>query len=109
MRRDLPSTFETRVISGPVSLTTHDVALKGLFLVAAPGITVTLPSPQEALCGAECIVVNDSPGGISVSCPNGFPDDLDAITLAAAASVLLVCIRSADGVYRWCSIGATAT
>jgi hypothetical protein len=109
MRRDLPSTFETRVISGSVSLTTHDVALKGLFLVAASGITVTLPTPQEALCGTECIVVNDSSGSITVSCANGFPHNLDAIALSAGASVLLVCIRSADGVYRWCSIGATAT
>lgn len=108
MRRDLPSTFETKVISGSASLTTHDVAHKGLFVVEASGITLTLPTPQEALSGVECVVVNDSSGSITLSCSNGFPDNLDSIALAAGASVLLVCILLVDGAYRWCSIGATA-
>ncbi|MEJ2719487.1 MAG: hypothetical protein P8182_20540 [Deltaproteobacteria bacterium] len=63
MRRDLPSRFESRVISVDTTLTTHDVNVGGLFIAEASGITVTLPSPQQAIDGAESLLVNNDDNG----------------------------------------------
>jgi hypothetical protein len=109
MRRDLPSRFESRVISADTTLTTHDVSVGGLFVAEASGITVTLPSPQQAIDGAESLLVNNSSGNVAVTCPDGFPNSLDSITLAAGASVLLYCTRVSGQSYRWSSVGATAS
>jgi len=89
-------------------LDSHDVQLYGLFVVNAGGITLTLPPAREAVGDAECFVVNNSSANITLSCSNGFPNDLDSITLAAGASVLLYCAPVSGAAYRWASVGATA-
>ncbi len=106
MRRDLPSSFEAMIISATSSLTVHDMLVRGLFVVDTPGITVTLPAPQPAIDGAECIVVNNAADNVTVSAANGFPNNLDSITLASGAGILLYCARTSATSYRWAVVGA---
>lgn len=107
MRPDLPSMFQGKNLSQSTVLKTHEVRINGLFVVETGGITVTLPSPQEDLNGAESLVVNHGSSAITLSCTDGFLNDLDVVTLDAGASVLLYCAGIAGGVYRWAVIGAT--
>lgn len=106
MRPDLPSTFQSKNLSQNSDLTTHDVRINGLFVVETGGITVTLPSPQEDLNGAESLVVNHAGSAVTLACTDGFLSDRDVVTLDAGASVQLYCTRIAGGVYRWAVIGA---
>ena len=108
MRRDLPSKFEPKIISESTTLTTHDLMVKGLIVAGASGITIALPTPQAALDGVECIVVNNSDGQVTLSCTNGFPNDADSLTLDASASLILYCAEVSAASYRWSCIGATA-
>jgi hypothetical protein len=105
MRRDTPSAFEAKTISADTTLTTHDVLLKGLFVSTASGVTITLPPPQEAVNGAECLVVNHSSGDLSLSCADGFPNDADNVTVPAGDSVMLYCANVSGHEYRWALIG----
>lgn len=107
MRADLPSTFQCRNLSQSTTLTCHDVLLQGLFVAETGGITITLPTPQEAVNGSESLVVNHAGSSVTLSCPNGFLNDLDVATLIAGASVQLYCTRISGGVYRWAVIGTT--
>ncbi len=109
MRPDLPSKFVSKGITSDAVLDGHDVALYGLFVVNASGVTLTLPPAQEAVAHCECFVVNNSAGNATVSSPSGFPNDLDSITLAAGAGVLLYCAPVSGTSYRWASVGATAS
>lgn len=109
MRRDLPSKFESQTISGSTTVTSHDMAIKGLFVADTAGIVITLPSPWQGIDGSECLVVNNSGGAITLSCADGFPNDADSLSLAAGASVLLYCARVGGSSYRWASVGATAS
>jgi hypothetical protein len=106
MRPDLPSRFTYRSIDVSTALGPHDVMLYGLFIVSSPGITVTLPPPQEALDGAECLIVNDAADSATVASSEGFPNSLDTITLAAGAAVFLYCAQTSGTAYRWASVGA---
>jgi hypothetical protein len=108
MRPDLPSKFECKGISANVTLTSHEVHMYGLFLVNASGVTVTLPAAQEAVAHRECFVVNNAGGNVTVACSNGFPNNLDTITLAPGAGVILYCVPITGASYRWASVGATA-
>lgn len=107
MRPDLPSRFQSKIITADTTLTTHDIALFGLFVASAAAVTITLPTPQEAMDGAENIVVNHSANNVTVSCPNGFANSLDSITLAGGASILLYCAEVSGNSYRWAAVGAT--
>jgi hypothetical protein len=109
MRPDLPSTFACKAIAADAVLDGHDVNLYGLFVVNAPGVTLTLPPAQETVANRECFVVNNSANSVTIACPTGFPNDLDSITLAAGASVLLYCAPVSGISYRWASVGATAS
>ena len=105
MRRDLPSAFEAKTISADTTLTTHDILLKGLFVNATSGVTITLPPPQETVNGAECLVVNHSNGDLTLSCVDGFPDDADSRTIPAGSSAMLYCANVSGHEYRWALIG----
>lgn len=109
MRRDLPSKFEPIFLSQNTVLTPQNVNLDGLFIVGTSGVTVTLPNALEAVNGAECIVVNNSSGAVTVACADGFPNDLDSVSLAAGQSMLLYCAPVLGGAYRWAAIGATVS
>lgn len=109
MRPDLPSKFECKSITSDATLTAHDVVVNGLFVVNAAGVTVTLPAAHEALADRECFIVNNAPNNVTISCANGFPNNFDSITLAAGASVLLYCAQVSGTLYRWASVGATAS
>ena len=109
MRRDLPSRFESRVIAADATLTTHDVSVGGLFVAETSGTTVTLPPPQQAIDGVETLIVNNSSGNVTISCPDGFPNSLDTILLGAGASVLLYCAHVSGQSHRWSAVGATAS
>jgi hypothetical protein len=101
----MPSAFETKTISADTTLITHDVLLKGLFVTTASGVTITLPSPQEAVNGAECLVVNHSNGDLTLSCVDGFPNDADSRTMPAGSSAMLYCANVSGHEYRWALIG----
>ena len=105
MRRDTPSAFEAKTISTDTTLTTHDVLLKGLFVNSASGVTITLPSPQEAFNGVECLVVNHSNGNLTLSCADGFPNNADNVTVPAGAGVILYCANVSGHEYRWALVG----
>jgi len=107
MRPDLPSKFQCRCISVDTAVTPHDIALYGLFMVNAAGVTLTLPAPSESVCDSECLIVNHSNNNITIACSNGFPNSLDSITLAAGASILLYCARIPGASFCWASVGAT--
>ncbi|MEW6113782.1 MAG: hypothetical protein AB1664_16745 [Thermodesulfobacteriota bacterium] len=109
MRRDLPSRFECIVLSANASLTTEEVMLRGLFVASTGGITITLPTPNEPINAAECVVVNNTNSNVTIACVNGFPNNGDSITLAAGASAFLYCAQVSATVYRWAPIGATAS
>ncbi|MEW6532935.1 MAG: hypothetical protein AB1473_19045 [Thermodesulfobacteriota bacterium] len=109
MRRDLPSRFECMVLSANASLTTEDVMVRGLFVAATGGITITLPTPNEPINAAECVVVNNTNSNVAIACVNGFPNNGDSITLAAGASAFLYCSQLSTTVYRWAAVGATAS
>lgn len=109
MRPDLPSHFTSKSFSSDAVLDSHDAALYGLFVVNAPGVTLTFPPAEEAVAHCECFVVNNSSGTATVACASGFPNDLDSITLAAGGSVLLYCAPISGASYRWASVGATAS
>jgi hypothetical protein len=107
MRPDLPSRFVSKIITSDTTLTTHDIALYGLFVASTAGVAITLPIPHEAMNGAESLIVNHSASTISVNCLNGFANSLDSITLAAGASILLYCAEVSGNTYRWAVVGAT--
>lgn len=109
MRRDLPSQFESTRVSGNTTIRSHDVLMGGLYVTDTSGITMTLPPPAEAIKGAECLIVNNSTGNVTVACADGFPNGSDALTLAAGASVWLYCAQVSGTLYRWASVGATAS
>lgn len=107
MRRDLPSKYQPKIVTETTTLTTRDLFLCGLVVATTAAVTVTLPSPQAALDGAEALVANGSAGNVTVSCTNGFLNDADTITLAAGASAALYCAQIAGGTFRWCAVGVT--
>ena len=109
MRPDSPSRFETTVLSADTTITGPQVQTKGLFAVTVAGTTITLPAPDDSLCGYECLIANHSDNTITISCTNGFPNDGDSISLAAGAGVFLYCASVDAGTLRWISIGATAS
>jgi len=80
--------------------------LYGLFIVSTAGVTVTLPPPQEALDGAECLIVNNCGDSVTVASSNGFPNSLDSVALSAGAAVFLYCAQTSGTTYRWASVGA---
>jgi len=97
------------VLSASATLTTEDVMLRGFFVASTGGITITLPSPDEAINAAECIVANNSGANVTIACVNGFPNNGDSITLTAGASAYLYCAQVSATAYRWAAIGATAS
>ena len=109
MRRDLPSRFEPKITSQSTAVTIHELTVGGLFVLDTSGITVTLPSPQQAADGVESIFVNNSNNDVTLACTNGFPNSADTITLGAGASAFLYCARVSQGSYIWASVGATAS
>lgn len=107
MRCDLPSQWNPLEISGNVTLSEHDCKVFGWFFAAASG-TVTLPSPSRELNGVEIAVVNGTSGNEIVACPNGFPHNLDYVTINAGQSIFLTCGPAASGLYAWAVFGGTA-
>jgi len=97
------------VLSATATLSTEDVMLRGLFVATAGGITITLPTPYEAINAAECIVVNNAGSNVTVACADGFPNNSNSISLAAGASALLYCAQVSATAYPWAAIGATAS
>jgi len=109
MRRDLPSQFEPTFVSGNATLRSHDVLMGGLYIIDTSGITLTLPAPAEAIRGAEGLVVNNSNGNATLAFAGGFANGGSTLTLAAGAGVWLYCAQVSGAVYRWASVGATAS
>ncbi len=107
MRCDLPSQWNPLEISGNVTLSEHDCRVFGWFFAAGSG-TITLPFPSRELNGVEIAVVNGSLGVETVACPNGFPHNLDSVTINAGQSVFLTCGPAAGGLYAWAVFGGTA-
>ncbi len=109
MRPDLPSKFQSKTVAADTTITTHEVQTKGLFVVTSAGVTITLPAPDKALNGYECLVANNSNNTVTISCNDGFPNNGDSISLAAGASVSLYCAHVSGTDYKWVSVGATAS
>jgi len=107
MRPDLPSRLAPKFISASSTLTAHDVISAGLFVATGSGISITLPAPGQAVNAAECIVVNNSAGNVTITCSGGFPNSANTVTLVAGASVCLYCAQVSGSVYRWSVVGAT--
>ena len=105
MRRDLPSKFEGMIISSDKVLTPQDVALKGLFVANTSGVTITLPPPQEALDGAECLVVNNTNASVTLACTDGMPNGQDTRLLQSGTSVMLYCAPVSGTSYSWAVVG----
>lgn len=99
MRRDLPTRWITKVYGTNTTLG-KDIKDYGR-IVASAAITLTLPSPSVVYDNWECCIVNDSSGLVTLSCSNGFPNDLDAFYLPAGRSVQLHCGRDSSTGYVW--------
>lgn len=111
--RDSPAVPVTKVLVTTNTISLYDIFNYGHFVAdtTSAAVALTLASPALACEGWELMVTNDGAASndITITCTNGFMNDMDIVTVGDKDTVHLICCRDAGGDFRWLSPDATPT
>jgi hypothetical protein len=95
--------------SDSATIKLEDLVHYGQFIQSGSSKTLTIPSPISTLVGREIEFINTGSGNLTVACTSGFVAAVNNYTVATKTSLVLECVQTVPGTYKWNIPGTAGT
>jgi hypothetical protein len=82
----------------------QDLVHYGQFIQSGSAKTLTIPTPIKGLVGREIELINTGSGNLTVTCTSGFIAAVNNYTVPTKTKIVLECVETVPGTFKWSPI-----